>query len=230
MTEAIENMDNLLEMIQLLINGGVSAAKHEHASGKAASYCDSGMNVAVKTRAHRASCAPVVDHVVMPSGRKFGVSRSSKDNAPYWEKHAPINKMALPDIFDMLRVEDAECVVCVRRIHKLGFKSVKCIKQFFSLFGGIRKVIVLPSRQKDLTDNTNVTGVPPPVRPSSMCFLVMDCRESAYKILEQSTYYIGPWPVEVSYFDPNQSNSVKKNVSTWERSPSVSSIDTMSSY
>lgn len=233
MTDAIEDLDNLLEQIQLLLNGSAIAEKKTITPA----HPTMGSRFGPQISCDRDSpfgrgdlMAPVVEQVSQHSPVRAPVSRSIRDNSPYWEKHAPVNTMTLPDIFDMLSVEDPQCVVCVRRIHKLGFKSVKYIRQFFNLFGTIRRVIVLPSRQKDISDKLTPMGLPSPVRPSSMCFLVMDSRDSAFKILEQSIYYIGPWPVDVSFFDPHQGACVKKDVSGWERSPSISSVDTNSSY
>lgn len=146
-------------------------------------------------------------------------------HVPYWEQQAPYNTMTLPDVFKLLQSEDDDCIICVKKIHKLGFRSVKFLRQYFAQFGQIARVIVLPSRQKD-SGMTNYYGANAgsTVRPASMCFIVMPSRWVADRIMDQHIHVVGDCPVEVSRFDRKASQS------THPRTPSLSSVGTASSY
>ena len=150
--------------------------------------------------------------------------RSTGDVTPFWEQQAPVNTMTLPDIFDMLSSEDAGCIVCVRRIHRLGFKSVRYLRRFFSKFGLIRKIVLLPSRPKEWLFGSDAA-----IRPSSMCFILFDNRESVSGILSQEAYQVVSCDVTVSKYSPDHSYLSVKHARSQSRTSSMSSMETCSS-
>lgn len=144
-------------------------------------------------------------------------------SVPVWEQQAPFNSMALPDVFKLLDPEDEECVICVKKIHKLGFRSVKYLRHYFSQFGTISKIVILPSRQKDPSSISSYYGGKThcgSVRPASMGFLVMASKWSAGRILSQEMHQIGECPVETSRFNRQ---AISKSPM---RSPSIASVET----
>ena len=152
----------------------------------------------------RTRCSTSSESEQLESPRDLG--RMHSGHIPLWEQQAPYNTMTLPDVFKLLQYEDEDCIICVKKIHKLGFKSVKMLRQYFSQFGGITRVVVLPSRQKEIGcyDGTSRFSV----RPASMCFIVMSNRLACRRILMQELHYVGgEWPVEVSVFNKGASNS-----------------------
>jgi len=159
-----------------------------------------------------------------PEGLHVINNRYSRILVPLWEQQAPLNTMTLPDIVDMLASEDMNCIVCVRRIHRLGFKSVRHLRRFFSVFGTICKIVLLPSRPKEW-----LCGSSAAIRPSSMCFLVLGDRESASRILSQETYQVGTCTVSVSSYSPENSCFNKTHVRSQSRTSSMSSMETCSS-
>jgi hypothetical protein len=156
------------------------------------------------------------DEVFLSAPRSRHVSVAS----PFWEQQAPYNTMTLPEVFKLLESDDDECIICVKKIHKLGFKSVKYLRQYFSLFGQVSRMVILPSRQKDQTFTPYYASAANAVRPASMCFVVMSTRWEASKILLQELHQIGDWPVEVSRF--HRTSPLSSDV----RTPSVASVET----
>jgi hypothetical protein len=119
---------------------------------------------------------------------------------PWWEMQAPYNTMTLPDVFKLLETVEEDRVICVKKIHKLGFKSVKILRQYFSQYGVVTRIVVLPSRQKEV--ETYDGSVRLNVRPASMCFVVMASEAACREILMHEVHYVGyEWPVEVSSFN-----------------------------
>lgn len=135
-------------------------------------------------------------------------SHSPRTNTPFWEQQAPFNTMTLPDVFKLLESDDPDCIICVKKIHKLGFKAVKFLRQYLSQFGVITRIVVLPSRQKEVA--TPYGSSVCTVRPASMCFVVMSSRLACRRILMQELHYVaGDWPVEVSIFNQQPSNETR---------------------
>jgi hypothetical protein len=137
---------------------------------------------------------------------------------PWWELQAPYNTMTLPDVFKLLETIEEERIICVKKIHKLGFKSVKVLRQYFSQYGVVTRIVVLPSRQKEV--ETYDGSIRYTVRPASMCFVVMASEAACREILMHDVHYVGcEWPVEVSVFNrggsgPNSPASLSVSISS----------------
>ena len=104
------------------------------------------------------------------------------------------------NLLEALRIrspEDELRVVTVRKVHKLGFKSQMFLKQYFSRYGSVEDVVLLPmrSRPKPMADGT-VRGN----RPSSMGFVVMSSAHAAREALKMPLQEIRGWPIEVRPF------------------------------
>jgi hypothetical protein len=131
--------------------------------------------------------------------------RTMTKSMPVWEHQAPLNTLTLPEITKVLEGENQARILCVRKIHKLGFRSSRYIRQHFAKFGRIDKLIILPSRQKE---KPLCGGSINQIRPSSMCFIIMDTEHSARQALLQELHYVGEWPVEVTPYTPPSSMNV----------------------
>jgi hypothetical protein len=77
----------------------------------------------------------------------------------------------LPQVLHALDNEPDDCIVVVRRITRLGFKSNRIIKARFEQIGWVvRNVVLLPSRSRPAEGSPS--GATPHARPSSMGFVV----------------------------------------------------------
>jgi hypothetical protein len=77
----------------------------------------------------------------------------------------------LPQVLHALDDEPDDCVIVVRRITRLGFKSNRIIKVRLEQMGWeVRNVVLLPSRSRPM--DGSVSGGIPHARPSSMGFVV----------------------------------------------------------
>jgi len=83
----------------------------------------------------------------------------------------------------LLSTEDPDCLFIVRRINKLGFKAARKLKQHYSAFGAVVRVLVAHSTVRG---DPRVAG---PARarrrPSSLGFVQMTSPEAVAKVLEQ---------------------------------------------
>jgi hypothetical protein len=142
---------------------------------------------------------------------------------PFWEQQAPFNTMTLPEVFKILENDEEDRIVCLKKIHKLGFRSVKYLRHYFSKFGTILKIVILPSRQKEANSYYG-SSCSSTVRPASMGFLVMADKWSADRILKDEIHHISDWPVEVSRFNRHGSTTSPLQC------PSIASIETQCPY
>jgi hypothetical protein len=104
------------------------------------------------------------------------------------------------NLLEALRIrspEDEQRVITVRKVHKLGFKSQMFLKQYFSRYGHVEDVVLLPmrSRPKPMADGS-IRGN----RPSSMGFVVMSSPQAARAALLSPVQEIRGWPIEVRPF------------------------------
>ncbi|EER08474.1 hypothetical protein Pmar_PMAR026621 [Perkinsus marinus ATCC 50983] len=149
-------------------------------------------------------------HVTTPSG--LGVHQSSlRSHAQTWDasrKSRPEPstfagdneppRMNLLEALQVFNEEDEKRVFTVRKVHKLGFKSQYALKKYFSQFGRVKDVVLLPMRAKP---KPGPHGQVRAVRPSSMGFVVMQCPEDVQRILAYGdTHTIKGWPIEVRPF------------------------------
>lgn len=210
--ETSDQLDQLLSRIQDILNSG-SCTSTTDLTDVAFVDCrrSTGRNFGRK-----------FSHEVQKGIRNIHVN--IHDSVPFWECQAPWNTLTLSAIFRMLEVENSDSIICVRRIHKLGFKSVRLLRRYFSAFGTVRKIVLLPSRPNEYGGKVDAH-----IRPSSMCFLVLDSRESALRVLTQEIYDIGCHQIHVSPYMPCSSVSSTEYDCYHARTSSVSSIETCTS-
>jgi hypothetical protein len=88
----------------------------------------------------------------------------------------------LPQVLHALDDEPDECIVVVRRITRLGFKSNRILKSRFEQMGwDVRNVVLLPSRSRPADGSPG--GNAPHARPSSMGFVVFTRPQQAKECL-----------------------------------------------
>ena len=88
----------------------------------------------------------------------------------------------LPQVLHALDKEPDECIIVVRRITRLGFKSNRIIKSRFEHMGwDVRNVVLLPSRSRPAEGSP--FGSVPHARPSSMGFVVFGNAKQAAECL-----------------------------------------------
>lgn len=113
------------------------------------------------------------------------------------DEEAP--RMNLLEALSVQSEEDCLRIVTVRKCHKLGFKSHIALKQYFSRFGKVDRVVLLPMRAKPKNAMDGRGN-----RPSSMGFVVMETKEGAERILSFNNscgiHEIKGWPIEVRNF------------------------------
>jgi len=87
-------------------------------------------------------------------------------------------QMLLATQLKNLEEEDADCIVHVRQIHKLGFESSEVLQEYCEQFGPVKRVALSNAHEK-------LGGAPFPVRvrPSGIGFVVMQTREDAAAVL-----------------------------------------------
>ena len=79
---------------------------------------------------------------------------------------------------------DPKCLLIVRRIHKLGFKASRKLKQHFSIYGAVIRVLVAHSTVKQRGDPTSCTRR----RPSSLGFVHMAQPSAVADILKRGEH------------------------------------------
>ena len=88
----------------------------------------------------------------------------------------------LPQVLHALDNESDDCIVVVRRITRLGFKSNRILKLRFEEIGWeVRNVVLLPSRSRPMDGSPS--GGAPHARPSSMGFVVFSEPQNAKECL-----------------------------------------------
>ena len=113
-------------------------------------------------------------------------------SAPLWEMQAPANTYNLTGLLSILEEDEESCILTVRKIHRLGFKSARALRRHFGQFGQVDKILLLPSRPK---------GDDCKPRPASMGFVVFGSRNAVDAALNMSEHQIVQgWPVQVQRF------------------------------
>jgi len=98
------------------------------------------------------------------------------------DRPAAKGAQTLSSSLQVLSNEDPDCLFIVRRINKLGFKASRILKQSFSAYGQVVRVLVAHStvRQQDERSLQAVRR-----RPSSLGFVQMASAEAARQVLAQ---------------------------------------------
>lgn len=125
---------------------------------------------------------------------------------PTWELQAPENGFSLAMLLMILENEvDIECVLTIRKIHKLGLDSADLLREHFSRFGEVDRVMLLPSRPKS---HGGAGAATVKVRPASMAFVVMRSRQPAIIARLDEVHFVEGFPIQVQKFrrDPSQSD------------------------
>ncbi|KAF4672757.1 hypothetical protein FOL47_000161 [Perkinsus chesapeaki] len=201
-----------------VISGGeVEIASYDEAvssgwlSSSTPTHDTDSMSVSINSSAaHNGSISPVYNW------NSLAVPQSSmRNHAQTWDAaadhHSVVSgtdigeapRMNLLEALQVFNEEDEKRVFTVRKVHKLGFKSQHALRQYFSQFGRVKDVVLLPMRAKPKPGpGGQVRGV----RPSSMGFVVMQRPEDVQKILAYGdTHMIKGWPIEVRPFvRPNE--------------------------
>ena len=93
----------------------------------------------------------------------------------------------LPQVLHALDSEPDDCIVVVRRITRLGFKSNRIIKARFEQLGwDVKNVVLLPSRSRPADGGVDA----PHARPSSMGFVVFSKASCADESLTRGSVIV----------------------------------------
>jgi hypothetical protein len=128
------------------------------------------------------------------SASEGSTTSSPRGEVKLWEMQAPTNTYNLAGLLAILDDHDESCIITVRKIHRLGFKSARYLRKHFQQFGTVDKILILPSRPK-----TSDSELKP--RPASMGFIVMQSAAAATAALkEKDTHLIQGWTVYAQKF------------------------------
>jgi hypothetical protein len=130
---------------------------------------------------------------------------------PTWEYQAPENGFNLSTLLQVLDEVDEACVLTVRKIHKLGLNSAQVLREHFSQYGEVDRVMLLPSRPKSVACSAGSMhaslGVGK-IRPASMAFVVMRSRQPAIIARLSEIHTIEGHPAQVQKFRRDPCNTV----------------------
>lgn len=128
---------------------------------------------------------PAVSAVAHAHGR--GICHQAVDNhhggsmlPPRSCGHNVVQAMTLSMSLQLLSKEDPDTLFIVRRINKLGFKAARKLKQHFSAYGQVVRVLVAHSTVKQIGDPQQYQWRR---RPSSLGFIHMAVAESVAQVL-----------------------------------------------
>jgi hypothetical protein len=126
-------------------------------------------------------------------------SRYVPRSVPAWELQAPENWFSLTTLLQVISLEvDPDCVLTVRKIHKLGLGSAAILREHFGGFGEVERVMLLPSRPKSCGASLPAGTVK--VRPASMAFVVMRSRQPAIIARLHEVHNIDGHQIQVQKF------------------------------
>ncbi|CAK0817264.1 unnamed protein product, partial [Prorocentrum cordatum] len=106
---------------------------------------------------------------------KPSTSETNEDSQPEMERR-PAH--TLSSSLHVLSSEDPDCIIIVRRINKLGFKAVRKLRQHFSSYGTVVRMLVAHSTVNLRSGDQAIRQ-----RPSSLGFLHMSAPDAAQAIL-----------------------------------------------
>lgn len=119
---------------------------------------------------------------------------------PTWELQAPENGFNLSTLLQVLEEVDESCVLTVRKIHKIGLNSAQILRDYFSQFGEVDRVMLLPSRPKASAGSLNTPLSASKIRPASMAFVVMRSRQPAIVARFHESHVVEGHPIQVQIF------------------------------
>ncbi len=117
------------------------------------------------------SLNPVPRYTSVAETRTLQLTGSDSTSPRFLRSASSTSNDPLPQVLHALDGEHDDCIVVVRRITRLGFKSNRIIKSRFEQMNWeIKNVVLLPSRSR--SSNGEESSVAPHARPSSMGFVV----------------------------------------------------------
>lgn len=99
----------------------------------------------------------------------------------------------LSEVLGVLDYEEEANIFIVRRISKLGYQANDVLTDFFSQFGPLRRVLLLPSRGRG--DSR--------LRPASMGFIVMEKAQDCSLICSSEIFQVNEVNIQVQKFTRN---------------------------
>ena len=116
----------------------------------------------------------------------------SPSTLSYKDSMSP-DSIKLADVLNVLDSEEESCIFIVRKISKLGFSAHDSLNQYFSKYGLVKKILLLPSRGKG--DSRN--------RPASMGFVVMGSQYECRNVLMSENHRVSFFDIQVQKFVRN---------------------------
>lgn len=111
------------------------------------------------------------------------------------EENSPTRE-TLRTYLEEISSQDPRCIFTVRRIKKLGFRSPEILRQHFSAYGEVVKVLVAVSLVKPVRDGRGRFRT----RPGALGLVVMKNPESVEKILSQEEVEVSSHMVQVQAY------------------------------
>ena len=140
--------------------------------------------------------SPSAIGVATPTNTSFLKLGSQEYKSPstlsYKDSMSP-DSIKLADVLNVLDSEDESCIFIVRKISKLGFSAYDSLNLYFSKYGLVKKILLLPSRGKG--DSRN--------RPASMGFVVMGTQYECRSVLVSENHRVNYVDIQVQKFVRN---------------------------
>jgi len=110
-----------------------------------------------------------------------------------------------------LEGEYTSCIIHVRQIHRLGFRSPELLHEYCSRFGPVKRVAVSNAHEK--LENAPPSPFPVRVRPSGIGFIVMERPEDAAEVVAQGEIQtIKGYQIRVRKFEVRKQDKPKEFV------------------
>jgi hypothetical protein len=98
--------------------------------------------------------------------------------------------------------EDPACIFVARKIHTLGFHSHKKLREHYSQYGPVSRVLVAHRKLKAIPDSYGQMGLPR-TRPGSLGLVIMRNAASVQKILAMGEeHVVAGHKIRVEIFEP----------------------------
>lgn len=112
-------------------------------------------------------------------GTRAGHAEAHRPQAERSSRGGSRQVQTLSTSLQVLADEDPDCLFIVRRINKLGFKACRKLKQYFSAYGPVVRVLVAHSTVRQHGDPQSGTRR----RPSSLGFVHMGSAEAVREVI-----------------------------------------------